>query len=191
MKKTAVFFVLVAVLLTGCKSHYNLNLIKANPQQHIVDSEVFKEKLAQHEEENTFSHEEIPVTNTETVSALDTEEFSSVKSDPDTLKIGEDSKDESEEVELMMSEAVRTEKLAKAAMGTGIAAVATLVGGLIGIVGFPLFIASLVLYLIANKSRYNTEKGARKLKVARVFLTIYGIVLAVTLSLVIIAFLIF
>jgi hypothetical protein len=190
MKKTAVFFVLVAVLLTGCKSHYNLNLIKANPQQHIVDSEVFKEKLAQHEEENTFSHEEIPVTNTETVSALDTEEFSSVKSDPDTLKIEEDSNDEREEVELMMSQAFRAEKLAKAAMGTSIAAVATLVGGLLGLIGLPLFIASLILYLLANKSRYITEKGARKLKVARVFLTIFGIILAVTLAIIIIAFLV-
>ena len=189
MKKTAVFFVLFAVLLTGCKSHYNFHLVKANPQQRVIDSEVLKEKLAQNE--ITFSNEEILATNTETAVAYDTEEFTTVKSDPDTLKIGEDSKDESEEVELMMSEAVRTEKLAKAAMGTGIAAVATLVGGLLGIVGFPLFIASLVLYLIANKYRYNTEKGARKLKVARVFLTIYGIVLAVTLTLVIMAFLIF
>ena len=189
MKKAVYFIANCANLLTTLPAHRNLHLGKANPQQHIINPELVIAGASVAQEKVNSAELEEHVMIAETVSTSDDLLVSALKNDPDTLRVGEDSEEEAEEAEEMVAEAYRAEKLSKAAMGTSIAAVATFVGGLLGVFGIPLFIASLILYFIANRSRYNTEKGAKRLKVARVFLTIFGIVLAVTLTIILLIFL--
>ena len=188
MNKTAYFFAICALLLSSCKAHYHLNLIKEKDHPQIVVHDL-------HEESREFQPSVATQTSIVPARFVSNEtkmqdfiEENKIENDPDTIRVGADS-DEIDETEAMVAEAYRAEKFSKAAMGTSIAAVATFLGGILGIFGFPLFIAALVLYYIGNRSRYNTEKGVKRLKVARVFLTIFGIVLAVTLVILLLLFL--
>lgn len=191
MKKAVYFIAICAILLASCQAHRNLHFVKANPQQHIINPELVLANAGYIQEKVNSAELEEHVMIAETASTSDDILVSALKNDPDTLRVGEDSEEEAEEAEEMVAQAYRAEKMSKAAMGTSIAAVATFVGGFLGVFGIPLFIASLILYFIANRSRYNTEKGAKRLKVARVFLTIFGIVLAVTLTIILLIFLFF
>lgn len=189
MKKAVYFIAICTILLTSCQAHRNLHFVKANPQQRIINPELVMVNASDAQEKVNSAELEEHVMIAETVSTSDDLLVSALKNDPDTLRVGEESEEEVEEAEEMVAEAYRAEKLSKAAMGTSIAAVATFVGGILGIFGLPLFIAALILYILANRSRYNTEKGAKRLKVARVFLTIFGIILAVTLIIILLLFL--
>ena len=189
MKKSIYFFAIFTLLLSSCKLHHTLHFVQANPQQRIINPERIAENVNDDELQGNSVELEGQKISVTVTSASDEQLTTEIKNDPDTLRLTEDSDEGVEEAEEMVSQAFFAEKLSKAAMGTSIAAVASFVGGILGFIGIPLFIASLILYSIANRSRYNTEKGARKLKVARVFLTIFGIVLAVTLTIILLLFL--
>jgi hypothetical protein len=186
MKNSTVLIGVIALVLSSCGTHKELRFVKTNPNQQIVQTQnldVISEDVIPMNESHVN-----PVFTTQSETAdVETDQSSSVISSyPDTTLSPEEPEMSSEDASAAVEQATRTEKTAKIAKGLGIAGIVTMWLGPISFVALPLMIATLILYLKANKARYNTEQGVKSLKTAKSLLLFYGIVAAVALLLTIV-----
>jgi len=191
MKNLTILIGVIALVLSSCGTHKALRFVKTNPNQQIVqtqDLDATSEDLIPMNESRVST---VLTTQSET-SDIETDLSSSVISSyPDTTKSSDEPEMSSDEASDVVQQATRTEKTAKIAKSLGIAGIVTMWLGPFSFVAFPLMIATLILYLKANKARYNTEQGVKSLKTAKTLLIIYGALLALGLLLVILLILLF
>jgi hypothetical protein len=191
MKNLTVLIGVIALVLSSCGTHKALRFVKANPHQQIVQTQDI----------DATSEDLIPMNESRVSTVLTTQsETSDVETDlssseilayPDTTESADEPEMSSEDASAAVEQATRTEKTAKIAKSLGIAGIVTMWLGPISFVAFPLMIATLILYLKANKARYNTEQGVKSLKTAKTLLIVYGALLALGLLLVILLILLF
>jgi len=186
MKNLTVLIGVFALVLSSCGTHKALRFVKANPNQQIVqtqDLHAISEDLIPMNESRVST---VLTTQSET-SDIETDLSSSdISSYPDTTKSSDEPEMSSDEASDAVQQATRTEKTATIAKSLGIAGVVTMWLGPISFVALPLMIATLILYLKANKARYNTEQGVKSLKTTKNLLLFYGIVAAIALLLTIV-----
>ena len=191
MKKFTFLIGLIALLISSCGTHKGLRFVKTNPNQQIVQTSNSVDNP-----EEIIASDELRVYTRTTIhnQTRDTEiEYTSEEKVvyPDTTDIADEPEMSSNEASEAVQQATRTEKTAKIAKNLGIAGIVSMWLGPISFVAFPLMIATLILYLKANKARYNTEQGVKSLKTAKTLLIIYGALLALGLLLVILLILLF
>ncbi len=191
MKNLTILIGVIALVLSSCGTHKALRFVKTNPNQQIVQTQ----NLNAISEDIIVTNESLLSTDLTTKSEtadVETELSSSdISSYPDTTLSSEEPEMSSEDASAAVEQAMRTEKTAKIAKNLGIAGVVTMWFGFISLVAIPLMIATLILYIKANKARYNTEQGVKYLKSAKTLLLFYGIVVAAALLLTVVLILLF
>jgi len=192
MKNSTVLIGVIALVLSSCGTHKALRFVKTNPNQQIVQTQNLdatpEEDIIQMNESRVST---ILTTQSETSDVETDLSSSEILAYPDTTESADEPEMSSEDASAAVEQATRTEKTAKIAKGLGIAGIVTMWLGPISFVAFPLMIATLILYLKANKARYNTEQGVKSLKTAKTLLIVYGALLALGLLLVILLILLF
>lgn len=191
MKNSTVLIGVVALVLSSCGTHKALRFVKTNPNQQIVQTQnldVISEDVIPMNESRVST---VFTTHSETADVETDLSSSVISSYPDTTLSSEEPEMSSEDASAAVEQATRTEKTAKIAKSLGIAGIVTMWLGPISFVAFPLMIATLILFLKANKARYNTEQGVKSLKTAKTLLIIYGALLALGLLLLILLILLF
>ncbi len=191
MKNLTILIGVIALILSSCGTHKALRFVKTNPNQQIVqtqDLHPLSEDIIPMNESHVSS---VFSTKSETADIETNLTSSEILAYPDTTESADEPEMSSEDASAAVEQAMRTEKNAKIAKNLGIAGVVTMWFGLISLVAIPLMIATLILYLKANKARYNTEQGVKNLKSAKTLLLFYGIVVAAALLLTLILILLF
>jgi len=191
MKNLTILIGVIALILSSCVTHKALRFVKTNPNQQIVQTQDL----------HSLSEDIIPMNESRVSSVFSTKsETTDVETDltsseilayPDTTENADEPEMSSEDASAAVEQAMRTEKTAKIAKNLGIAGVVTMWLGFISLLAIPLMIATLILYLKANKARYNTEQGVKYLKSAKTLLLFYGIVVAAALLLTVVLILLF
>ena len=191
MKNLTVLIGVIALILSSCGTHKALRFVKTNPNQQIVQTQDL----------HSLSDDIIPMNESRVSSVFSTKsETTDVETDltsseilayPDTTENADEPEMSSEDASAAVEQAMRTEKTAKIAKNLGIAGVVTMWLGFISLLAIPLMIATLILYLKANKARYNTEQGVKYLKSAKTLLLFYAIVVAAALLLTVVLILLF
>jgi len=191
MKNLTILIGVIALVLSSCGTHNALRFVKTNPNQQIVqtqDLDVISEDIIPMNVSRVGS---VLTTQSETADVETSLTSSEILAYPDTTESADEPEMSSEDASAAVEQAMRTEKNAKIAKNLGIAGVVTMWFGLISLVAIPLMIATLILYIKANKARYNTEQGVKYLKSAKTLLLFYGIVVAAALLLTLVLILLF
>lgn len=191
MKNLTVLFGVIALVLSSCGTHNALRYVKTNPNQQIVQTqhtEVSSEEVIPMNEQRMSS---TLTTQSESVD-VENELSSSVHTTyPDTASWAEEPEIKTDEADDAVAQAQRSEKRAKASKNLGIAGLAMSLLSFLAFIGFFLMIASLILYISANRARYNTEEGVNNLRKAKILLIIYGALIALGVLLTILLILLF
>ena len=191
MKNLTILFGVIALVLSSCATHNALRYVKTNPRQHIVQTqhtEVSSEDVI------PMNEQRMSTTMMSQSEAVDVEnELSSsvYTSYPDTASWAEEPEIKSDDADDAVAQAQRSERRAKASKNLGIAGLAMSLLSFLAFIGFFLMIASLILYISANRARYNTEQGVNDLRKAKVLLIIYGGLIALGVLLTIVLILLF
>jgi hypothetical protein len=191
MKNLTVLFGVIALVLSSCGTHNVLRYVKTNPNQQIVQTQHTDDRS---EAVIPMNEQRVSSTLTTQNESMDVEHelASSVyTSYPDTTSWAEEPEMSSEDASAAAEQAMRTEKRAKTAKNLGITGLTMSLLAYFAVIGFFLMIASLILYILANRARYNTEQGVTNLRKAKILLFIYGGIIALSLLLFIIVFLLF
>jgi len=191
MKDLTVLFGVIALVLSSCGTHNALRYVKTNPNQQIVQTHDTDDRS---EAVIPMNEQRVSPTFTAQNESMDVEHelASSVyTSYPDTTSWAEEPEMSSEDASAAAEQAMRTEKRAKTAKNLGITGLTMSLLAYFAVIGFFLMIASLILYILANRARYNTEQGVTNLRKAKILLFIYGGIIALSLLLFIIVFLLF
>ncbi len=191
MKNLTILIGVIALVLSSCGTHNALRFVKTNPNQQIVQTQnlaAISEDMIPMNESRVSTYFS---TKSETADVETELSSSDISPYPDTTLSSEEPEMSSEDASAAVEQAMRTEKTAKIAKNLGIAGVVTMWFGLISLIAIPLMIATLILYLKANKARYNTEQGAKYLKTAKNLLLFYGIVVVAALLLTLVLILLF
>ncbi|MEN9401115.1 MAG: hypothetical protein RL632_2218, partial [Bacteroidota bacterium] len=191
MKNLTVLFGVIALVLSSCGTHNALRYVKTNPNQQIVQTQHTDDRS---EAVIPMNEQRVSSTLTTQNESMDVEHelASSVyTSYPDTTSWAEEPEMSSEDASAAAEQAMRTEKRAKTAKNLGITGLTMSLLAYFAVIGFFLMIASLILYILANRARYNTEQGVTNLRKAKILLFIYGGIIALSLLLFIIVFLLF
>jgi len=191
MKDLTVLFGVIALVLSSCGTHNVLRYVKTNPNQQIVQTQHTDDRS---EAVIPMNEQRVSSTLTTQNESMDVEHelASSVyTSYPDTTSWAEEPEMSSEDASAAAEQAMRTEKRAKTAKNLGITGLTMSLLAYFAVIGFFLMIASLILYILANRARYNTEQGVTNLRKAKILLFIYGGIIALSLLLFIIVFLLF
>jgi len=191
MKNLTVLFGVIALVLSSCGTHNALRYVKTNPNQQIVQTQNLD---ATPEDIIPMNESRVNATLTAQNEAVDVEtdlSSSAVPSYPDTTLGADEPEMSSDETSDAVQQAQRTEKRAKASKNLGIAGLAMSLLSFLAFIGFFLMIASLILYISANRARYNTEQGVKNLRSAKILLIVYGALIALGVLLVILLILLF
>jgi ATP-dependent Zn protease len=191
MKNLTVLFGVIALVLSSCGTHNALRYVKTNPNQQIVQTqpaEVSSEEVIPMNEQRVNS---TLTTQNESVDVQHELASSVYTSYPDTTSWAEEPEINTDEASDAVAQAQRSEKRAKASKNLGIAGLAMSLLSFLAFIGFFLMIASLILYISANRARYNTEEGVNNLRKAKIVLIIYGALIALGVLLTILLILLF
>ena len=191
MKNLTVLFGVIALVLSSCGTHNALRYVKTNPNQQIVQTQHADDRS---EAVIPMNEQRVSSTLTTQNESMDVENelASSVyTSYPDTTSWTEEPEMNSDEASEAVAQAQRSEKRAKTSKNLGIAGLAMSLLSFLAFIGFFLMIASLILYISANRARYNTEQGLNNLRKAKILLIIYGAMIALGVLLTILLILLF
>ena len=191
MKNLTVLIGVIALALSSCGTHKALRFVKTNPNQQIVqtqDLHAISEDIIPMNESRVSP---VLTTQSETADVETDLSSSDISSYPDTTQSSDEPEMSSEEASEAVQQAIRTEKKAKASKNLGIAGLSMSLLSVLAIISFLLMIASLILYISANRARYNTERGVKSMKIAKILLIIYGALLALSVLLIILLIILF
>lgn len=191
MKNLALLIGLLSLLISSCGTHNALRYVKTNPNQEIVQTQTSETPAADFIPSTEVRVSDEQIISNQPIDQVTEEKTSETATYPDTTLSAEQPEMSSDEAQDAVEQAVRTERKAKTSKVLGIVGLSTSILSFLAFISVILMILSLIFYISANRARYNTEKGVKALKAAKVLLFIYGGLLALGIFILAIAILLF